>query len=396
MKRPIAVALLAIFAASLVAPRALSATAAAKPMKYDDFGFALLRHLSSQTRTENVFISPVSIGVAMSMAADGARDSTREAILRGLGVPSQDLSDENAALIAALNANHDANLGIANAIWLRKDIPPARAYVDTIAHKYGATAQALHFGDPSAAETINAWTKAHTLGLIDRLVDRTNPYDFAFLTNALAFNGKWTTPFKKNATHLAPFTDAGGSTRKVQMMNNTAGYDELDGSDFRAVRLPYGKGGFAAYIVLPNDGNADTLAGRLAARAFDDIVTGMRSERLALSVPRFTATYRASLKPVLETLGMGVAFSPDAADFSAMHPMPPRLYIAAVQHASYVRVDEEGTVAAAATSVEIGLTSVIITPAKPFIVDRPFVFAIRDERVGALLFLGVIRSVNAP
>ncbi len=222
-----------------------------KPADYNDFGIRLLQGIASGDVGQNVFISPVSIGVALSMAAQGAAGNTRASLLHALDVPESGLSERNAALIAELHQNADANVGIANAIWLREDVPPAPAYVETLHRSYGASAQAVRFGDPSAAGAINAWTKAHTLGLIDRIVDRTTSADLLFLTNALAFEGKWTIPFKKSATHPAPFTQADGRERSVDMMTNTGGYDEFDGTGYRAVRLPYGKGGYAAYILLP-------------------------------------------------------------------------------------------------------------------------------------------------
>jgi serpin B len=362
-----------------------------QPANYDAFGIAVLRRLAAAAPGANVFISPLSIGVALCMAADGASGETRTALLQALHMPADAPAERNAALLAALRSNADAQVGIANAIWLRQDVPPTRTYVDELARSYGAQAQAVHFGDPSAAEAINAWTKAHTLGLIDRIVDRTNPSDFAFLTNALAFDGKWTLPFKKNATHQAPFTDAAGHTRNVDMMTNTATYAQADAKDFRALRMPYGKGGFAAYIFLPTGRDANALLQEIDAPSFTRIAQSMHDVRLQLSVPRFTARYDASLVSTLKALGMGVAFS-DAADFSRMHAPPPQLRISSVRHASYVRVDEAGTVAAAATSVGISMTAIEV-PQVRFVVDHPFVFAIRDEHTGSLLFIGVINEV---
>jgi serpin B len=361
------------------------------PANYDAFGIALLRRLVAAAPGRNVFISPLSIGVALSMVADGAASATRSSMFQTLQMPPADSSQRNAALLEALRTNTDAQIGVANAIWLRHDIPPERAYVDNLARNYGAQAQAVRFGDPSAADAINAWTKEHTLRLIDRIVDRTSPYDFAFLTNALAFDAKWTLPFKKSATHQAPFTDAAGHARNVDMMTNTASYAETDATNLRAVRMAYGKGGYAAYILLPRDRKPEALLQQLDAAGFNRIAQSMHDVRLQLSVPRFTARYDASLVPALRALGMGVAFS-DAADFSRMHPPPPQLRISSVRHASYVRVDEAGTVAAAATSAGISMTAIEV-PQVTFVVDRPFVFAIRDERAGVLLFLGVINEV---
>jgi len=391
MKRFLALLLGAAVTGSSGGAAGAATPSGTQPANYDAFGIKALRRLSASAPGENVFISPLSIGVALAMASEGATGATRTALLQTLDIPASDVSQRNAALLNAIRSNQDAQIGVANAIWLRQDIPPASAYVDKLQHDYGAQAQAVRFGDPSAAQVINAWTKSHTMDLIDRIVDHTNSYDFAYLTNALAFEGKWALPFKPNATHPAAFTDAAGATRNVDMMTNTATYGELDGSGFRAVRLPYGKGGYAAYVLLPNDRDANALLGRLDAQSFAGIAQSMRNVRLQLSLPRFTASYNTSLVPVLRAMGAEVAFS-DAADFSAMHPPPPQLRISSVRHASYVRVDEAGTVAAAATSVGISMTAIEV-PQVRFVVDHPFVFAIRDEHTGTLLFIGIVNTV---
>ncbi len=121
----------------------------------------------------------------------------------------------------------------------------------------------------------------------------------------------------------------------------------------------------------------------------------MQSKRLQLEVPRFTAKFETSLVPQLEALGAGPAFSAETADFSIMRPPPPPVFISSVRHAAYVRVDEAGTVAAAATSVGMTMTAIEL-PQATFIVDHPFIFAIRDERTGGLLFIGAIRTIEAP
>ena len=172
-----------------------SSAATAKPANYDAFGIGLLQRLASSQANDNVFISPVSIGVALAMAADGAAGSTRSGMLHALGL-SGDTSSMNAALIAELHANGDAKIGLANAIWLRSDIPPNPKYVSVLEKSYGAQAQAVDFASPQAAATINDWVKAKTLGLIDHLVDQTSPMDFAYLTNALAFQAKWSSRSK--------------------------------------------------------------------------------------------------------------------------------------------------------------------------------------------------------
>ena len=366
---------------------------APKPANYDGFGIALLQKLAPQAKNQNVFISPLSVGMALAMAADGARGQTRSAIARTLGVSGSSLAPANASLMAALASNHDAQVAVANALWLRQDIPPKPAYVNLLITQYAGQAQALQFGNPSAAAAINAWTKAHTLGLIDKLVSGTQRSDFAYLTNAVAFKADWTEPFKKNDTRPRTFTNANGTKPNVPTMSQTGMFNELDGKYFSALRMTYGKGGYAAYVILPNLGVTSAKAlSYFSAKNFDGIAKSMTAQRLYVAVPKFTARYDTSLVGALKSLGMGIAFT-DRADFSPMHTPPPGLTITDVHHATYVRVDEKGTTAAAATSVTIGMTAVMAPP-KQFIVDRPFIFALRDEHTGTLLFIGVINNVT--
>jgi len=371
-----------------------AAAPAVKPANYDAFGIALLQRLVPQAKNANVFISPLSIGMALSMAADGARGQTRGAIAHTLGFSASSFAPPNAALMAALRENTDAQIGVANAIWFRQDIPPKTAYVNLLKNKYGAQAQALQFGVPSAAAAINAWTKAHTLGLIDKLVSQTQKSDFAYLTNALAFKADWTQPFKKSDTRPRPFTNADGSKPNVPTMSETGMFKEIDGTISSAVRMPYGKGGYAAYIILPNTGiPASQYVKYMSATNFNRMVQAMTVQRLQVMLPKFTAHYDTSLVGVLKALGMSIAFTGQA-DFSSMHSPPPGLTISDVHHAAYVHVDEKGTTAAAATSVTIGITAVQLPP-KQFIVDRPFLLALRDERTGTLLFIGVINNISS-
>lgn len=369
-----------------------SAAPKMKPVDYNAFGISVLQQLANKEHAGNVFISPVSIGMALSMAADGARGSTRTALLRGLQLRTSG-ADANAAFIAALKNNADANVGLANALWLRSDLPPRKSYVAVLQQKYDARAQAVELGKPSAAAAINDWTKQHTLGLIDKIVDDTRSTDFAYLTNALAFQAKWTSQFKKSATRPAAFTDADGTKHDVDMMTQIGTFSTLDVQTFSAIRLPYGKGGYAAYIMLPRNNDVDAVVRKLNSTAMDNMARSMQSGRVSLSLPRFTAQSDASLIPALKALGMGIAFT-DHADFGEMHAAPPHLQLSQVRHSSYVRVDEEGTTAAAATAVGITTTAVELAP-KTFVVDHPFVLALREEQTGALLFIGAIRHIPA-
>lgn len=374
----------------------LLATAAAPPKpavpaNYNAIGIKAFQRLAAQAPGSTVFISPASIGVALSMVADGTAGATRAELIAALG--HDNTSDAAQAFVAELSQNTDAQIGLANALWTRRDIVPSPAYAGLLKDKYSAQIQALRFGDPSAAAAINAWTKQHTLGYIDKLIEDTDPMDFAYLTNALSFDGKWTLQFKPSRTHPAPFNPARGSAHNVQMMTQTAAFGTLDAGDYRGLRMPYGSGGYAAYILLPGDPHgAWKLVEKLSAGGFDTLAKTVHTGMISISVPRFSARYKTSLNATLESLGVRSVFS-TGADFSPTHKPPPQLRLSKVDHASFVRVDEAGTLAAAATSAGISMTAIQVPSSKPFVVDHPFVFAIRDERSGNLLFLGVIADV---
>jgi serpin B len=175
-------------------------------------------------------------------------------------------------------------------------------------------------------------------------------------------------------------------------MSETGMFKELDGTLYSAIRMPYGKGGYAAYVILPNAGiSATKFVSYMSVKQFNGMASLMTAQRLQVMIPKFTATYDTSLVGVLKSLGMGIAFSGQA-DFSPMHTPPPGLDISDVRHQAYVRVDEKGTTAAAATSVTIGMTAVFAPP-KQFVVNRPFILALRDEQTGTLLFIGLINSI---
>lgn len=386
------------WAALAAAVLCLSASTAAAgprptPANFDAFGIALLQRLAPRDN-QNAFISPLSIGVALSMAADGANGETRTAILRTLQQPKQqNVADSNAALIHGTLTNHDARVGLADAVWLRAKDPPLRSYMNLMREKYTAEARAVSFGDPRAAAEINSWVSAHTLGLIRHLIDATYPNDFAYLTNALAFQAKWTMPFTKEATQPHSFTNANGTKTTVKMMTLVGSLATTQARGYRVLRAPYGHGGFAAYVILPGDNNAQALLKTLTRERFERDRRSLRPQYIRFSMPRFVTEYKQSLRDTLSALGMAVAFSGNA-NFTRMH-LPRELYIADVKHASYVRVDEAGTTAAAATLVEIARLAISRPLPHPpvFIVDHPFIFAIRDERIGALLFIGAVNRL---
>ena len=364
---------------------------------YDRFGFALLAKLRAEQPGENVIVSPASVAIALAMTANGAGGTTRGQILKTLGVEgNRDIGAfdaANAGLMSALrNPGNGITFSIANALWLNPSMPVLPAFKQVTHDSFSASAQNVPMGEPSAADTINAWVKQNTAGMIPSIVDSTDPHDLAILTNAIAMKAKWLDPFEKNSTVDAPFTLASGKQKTVSLMGRTGTYAYAQDAGWQTIRLPYDDR-FAMYVLLPREGLAlDKALASLAPSDFDAKIAALKESQVFFQMPRYTATYRASLAQALSAMGMGAAFQPGA-DFSNMVAPPQKAYIAAVNTRTYVRVDEAGTEAAAATAVVMRTLAMRVMP-KPIAmtVNRPFLMAIRDDKTRQILFLGSIAS----
>ncbi|MDW7678784.1 MAG: serpin family protein [Bacillota bacterium] len=364
----------------------------------NEFGFALFRNLVEDG--QNTMISPTSIYTALAMTLNGARGDTFDAMAEVLGVPAVDLERFNANNLARLyllqEADPEVTLNIANSLWVREGEELDPAFVERNQSHYDAMVQALNFDDPEAAATINAWVKDRTGGLIEDIVEP--PIDaqtILFLVNAIYFQGDWTVPFNPDNTVKDVFHGPDGEINEVPFMYRSSEfrYAEKVGA-FQAVRLPYGKDERLAMIVfLPAEGTSVVdVAMELDAASWNEWRWELRSREGQLWLPRFTMEYEKTLNQALEELGMDIAFDEGRADFFGMIPRDEglRLFISEVKHKAFITVDEEGSEAAAATSVEIAVTSA--PPTEPFQmkVDRPFIFLIHDQETNEVLFTGSV------
>lgn len=356
------------------------------------FGFKVFGALTRAPLQENVFIAPFSVATALAMTCNGAAGETRNAIARTLGVTDISVARLNRAektLAGRLKkADERVELLVANSLWARKGIAFNPAFIKINREFYQAEVTALDFNRPDAPGTINAWVKERTRGRIQKIVNQIKPEAVLFLINAVYFKGKWRNEFDPAATREGDFYPGDGATVRVKMMQRSGRFLYCAGDGFQAVELPYGSGKFSMFIFLP--AQEVGLDNFLSQFTFDNwgVWLGMfRSSEGTLRLPRFKIEYERSLNDVLTELGMGIAFDLQRADFSAMGRGP--FAIGDVKHKSFVEVNEEGTEAAAVTSVEMVLASV---PHGRFemTVDRPFVFAIQDNDTGLILFLGAV------
>jgi serine protease inhibitor len=361
------------------------------------FGFNLFDRIAKQDPNKNIFISPVSVAIALSMTNNGASGETQQAIAEALESQNIKIDEVNEfnQNIQKLLANGDTNveLNIANSLWTRKDIALEQAFLNKVKEFYQAEINNLDFKNANAANTINAWVKQQTKDKIDKIVDRIEPDSMLFLINAVYFKGKWEAPFEKSLTKPQPFILTDGTKIQHPAMSRSGEYRYYDTPTFQAISLPYGSGRFNMEIFLPKSkSNLSEFQKQLTAKNWQEWSTKFTRKEGLIQLPRFKVEYETSLKSALQSLGMAIAFEPAKADFRNLSTV--RAFIGDVKHKTFVEVNEEGTEAAAVTSVEMELTSARPSQEPPFqmIVDRPFFFAICDRQTGTIIFMGAIKN----
>jgi serpin B len=360
------------------------------------FSFKLFSEILKQDSKKNVFVSPTSVAIALSMTYNGANGETQQAMAKALelqGMSLQQVNQANDALKASLEtADPAVQLAIANSLWVKQGVTFKPDFMQSNQQFYKAKVTELDFAKPEAPGIINSWVKENTRGKIDKIVQQIDPADVLFLINAIYFKGKWTNEFDKNQTSERPFYLSNGTQKPHPMMSQSGKYRYYENETFQAVSLPYGKGRLSLYVFLPQkDTNLDRFQEQLTPENWQQWMNQFGMRQGSIQLPRFKFDYDIQLNTALKALGMEEAFDAGRANFSNMSPASVK--IDEVMHKTFVEVNEEGTEAAAATSVRAVLTSARM-PSQPFrmVVDRPFFCAIRDNQTGTILFMGSIQE----
>ncbi len=359
------------------------------------FGLDLFREIiSMEDAAENVFISPLSIHLALSMTWNGAREKTREQMMEVLNYP--DVSDEEInssikKLIAdLLSVDAKVETGIANSIWYRDTWTIEQDFLDVNREYFNAWIKPLNFDNPDSRAIINAWVAEMTNKRIEKIIDRIDHDHIMFLINAIYFKGIWSKEFVTENTRERPFNLSDGTTKDVMTMETEGDFALAQREGYRVAELPYGRGNYSMLVFLPDHGvGVEEMIENLDAAEWNklpDVLQGKQTVNIRL--PRFTFEYDAVLNSALQNLGMTDSFA-RFADFRGIN-QDGELYISRVRHKSFLEVNEEGTEAAAVTSVEIRVTS--YDPDAPqtafFHVDRPFVIAIKEKYTNSIIFIG--------
>ena len=361
----------------------------------NDFGVKLFREVVQRDPGNNVFISPLSVSMALGMTLNGASGSTFDAMQTTLeltGLTEDEINQSYRSLIDLLvQLDPHVKFQIANSIWYRQGMSFEPDFIKLDKTYFDALVQALNFDDPNAKDIINAWVNEKTNGRIDQIVDAINPEHVMFLINAVYFKGIWTYQFDPAQTQDDRFNAADGSQAPCQMMHVAGDFSYFANASFQAIELPYGDAGFSMVILLPRvPSQMDSLIGAITPETWAAWMGSFSTHAVQLSLPKFTLRYDLTMNDVLASLGMEIAFT-GRADFTRMY-RPGHLCISRVKHKTFVQVDEEGTEAAAVTSVEVSVTSgtgggVIPIPMR---VDHPFVFAIHENGSQTILFIGKV------
>ncbi len=356
------------------------------------FGFNIFKELTSEDKDQNVFISPLSILLALAMTYNGAVGDTNLAMAEALQFKGFDLEELNSGfrdlLVSIKNADSDIELAIANSIWYKLGYSVNEDFIDRNKKYFSSEVNEIDFTAPEALDTINGWIKDATKDKIEKMLTGIPPDAVMYLINAIYFKGNWTYPFNEDLTTDDDFYLLDGTTKKVPMMKQEENFGYYDGDSFSAVKLPYGEEKMAMYIILPDEGvSLDSVIESLDADSWSEIKESFYGKRVSLVMPKYKMEYGIKLlNDALINLGMGIAFRAGA-DFSGIAP---EIFISRVLHKAVIEVNEKGSEAAAATVVEMVESAIAPEEIVQFIVNRPFFFVIADDRSGSILFMGKV------
>lgn len=369
--------------------------------------FALNLYHNLSQESGNLFLSPYSISSALAMTYAGARDGTAEAMAQTLhftlppdrlhpvfNALAQDLSSRPAQ--AGEDVKTPFELTIANALWGQEGYKFLPEFLDLLAQNYGAGIHLVDFKKDTegSRQLINNWVSDQTKDRIKDLIPAgaLNELTRLVLTNAIYFKAGWLFQFEKEATSDQPFHLLDGTTVDVPTMHLHKNFGYALQDKFRLLELPYEGSSMSMVLILPDEGQFQTVESSLTPKTLKDAAGNLQYGEVDLALPKFKFESEFDLNQALTALGMADAFDPNRADFSGMADNR-ELYITSVIHKAFVAVDETGTEAAAATAVMVGATAAM-PEEEPveFHFDRPFIFYIIDNQTGSMLFIGRVMN----
>jgi len=368
--------------------------------KSNAFGFDFFKKVNSISGSKtNLMVSPLSVSMALGMTRNGAAGSTLESMTNTLGfsgLTDTEINESYRFILETFNSlDPKVKLQIANSIWYRNTFSVEQPFVATNQQYFNAEVTPLDFSSPTAVKVINDWVKAKTNELIPEIIKEIPADVVMYLINAVYFKGQWKYQFDKAKTLQKPFYLANGTEVQVVSMIQHASFRYFKGSGFEAIELPYNQGNYAMTVLLPDANKTVSDIIPLLSQANWDTWSAAFQERdIQLQLPKFKYEYEEKqMIPILSGMGMGEAFDEYKANFTRINANG-GLYISRVIHKTFIETNEEGSEAAAVTAVEIAVTTSGPNTPYNFIINRPFVYFIKEKSTGTILFIGVVMNPN--
>ena len=370
----------------------LSSTELAMVNQSNEFAFNLFREAQDEVKSQ--VLSPISITFALGMLNNGAASETLAQINSVLGFANTGADSINNFCCKMLNVASTLDpltkVKIANTIYLNKGYELLADFVQKAKLYYDADPETRDFRDGKTMDVINQWASDHTENMIKKVLneDSFNPYAVSYLLYAIYFKGSWAKKFDKAMTMKEAFNHA-GSTKEmtyVDMMRQTSEFEYAETDDCQALRLPYGNGSFQMTVLLPK-GQANALPKVPTAEEWHQLNNKMSATLVDVSLPRLETDTDIDLKPIMTRLGMPDAFNEKKADFRYFCKVP--VYIDLMKQVAKIKLDEEGTEAAAVTVIGVTFTSIETEPmAVVFHANHPFLYVISEKQTGTVFFIG--------
>lgn len=358
-----------------------------------EFGFNLFKKINKVEAQNNIFISPLSVSMALGMALNGASGTTYDAMKSTLEFSSltkQQINETYQSLIGLLTkSDPKVTFNIANSIWYKNTFNFKKEFIDVNKKYFNAEVESLDFTNNNSVNIINNWVNEKTNGKISKIVEKIPQNIIMYLINAIYFKGTWKYEFNKKSTQQDIFNDINGNQITCNMMAQKNKFLYYSNSDLQIIDLPYGNENFSMVVILPAWGkNVNEVIEQLDKNTWNNYLSNLKKEEGTIQLPKFKLENKYLLNKVLKQLGMEIAFDKGKADFTNMNKSG-GIYIDEVLHKTFVQVDEEGTEATAVTSVSFGVTS---AGGNGFLmrVDRPFVFIIKEKNSNSILFMGKV------
>lgn len=349
---------------------------------------------------DNFMISPLSASTALTMLLNGCGGETfnqLKATLKYQGdMTIEEINQLYKSLVSQLlKVDPKVDLALANAIFYRNGFSVKPPFLNTMEDDFKATVEGLDFHLPQALTVINNWAGENTRGKIPKVLDEISPDAVMFIMNALYFKGDWSCQFDETRTSNRPFHPDGGTQVSVPTMTGEIGSKTVTGNTYKAIELPYGRTNFTMVVIVPDESVADF------STTFDSDVWNNLTSSLddleeygetIVYMPKYKFSYEKVLNDQLQGMGMVDAFDPFLANLSGISDA--NIFVSFVKQNTFVEVDEKGTEAAAVTTIGIEVTSLPPQP-KQFVIDKSFIFAIRERTTNTILFIGqVINPLN--